>query len=344
MPNYHNPVKLLSMRDLDGNLPEIYIDESNRSAGKTTYYNRWFIREFKEKGDIFMLLYRFDYELDSVSEKFFSEIGRLFYKSDEMTEKHYPKRKYTELFLNGKTCGFAVALNNADFVKKFSHKFALVERMLFDEFQSETNHYAPDEITKFQSIHRSVARGNGKQTRRVPVYMLSNGVSLLNPYYTVFDVSSRLKPDTHYLRGRGWVLSRTVNEDAKKSYQASGFAAAFAKDAYSKFSGENVYLNDNVIFIEKPNGKSRYIATIANAETICGIYEYPESGILFVSNSYDKTFPVKYTTTAAAVNVDFAAPRAGLGILSVYRDYFSSGRVRFADLNCKKCFFDFASY
>ena len=55
--------------------------------------------------------------------------------------------------------------------------------MIFDEFQSETNHYCTDEIRKFISVHTSVARGQGKQSRYVPVFMLSNPVSIINPYF-----------------------------------------------------------------------------------------------------------------------------------------------------------------
>ena len=40
MPNYYDGTKLLSMRDLNGDIPEIYICTSNRTAGKTTYFNR----------------------------------------------------------------------------------------------------------------------------------------------------------------------------------------------------------------------------------------------------------------------------------------------------------------
>lgn len=54
---------------------------------------------------------------------------------------------------------------------------------MFDEFQSENNDYCPNEVQKFISVHTSVARGQGKQLRYVPVYMLSNPVTLLNPYY-----------------------------------------------------------------------------------------------------------------------------------------------------------------
>ena len=40
MPQYYDGTKLLSMQDMNGNKPEIYISTSNRSAGKTTYFNR----------------------------------------------------------------------------------------------------------------------------------------------------------------------------------------------------------------------------------------------------------------------------------------------------------------
>ena len=40
-----------------------------------------------------------------------------------------------------------------------------------------------DEIRKFLSIHTSIARGKGEQVRHVPVYMLGNQVSIINPYY-----------------------------------------------------------------------------------------------------------------------------------------------------------------
>lgn len=44
-----------------------------------------------------------------------------------------------------KSCGYAVAINKADQIKKESHFLADVTCIIFDEFQSETNNYAPDE-------------------------------------------------------------------------------------------------------------------------------------------------------------------------------------------------------
>lgn len=68
-----------------------------------------------------------------------------------------------------------------------------ITKLLFDEFQSETNHYCSDEIRKFISLHTSIARGNGEQVKYVPVYMLSNAVTIINPYYVEMGITDRLK-------------------------------------------------------------------------------------------------------------------------------------------------------
>ena len=88
-----------------------------------------------------------------------------------MVAKRKAKGVYYELYLQKTNseklehCGYAFALNNADSIKRYSHLFSDISHMLFDEFQSETNHYCTDEIRKFLSIHTSVARGQGEQVR-----------------------------------------------------------------------------------------------------------------------------------------------------------------------------------
>ena len=37
---YYDGAKLLSMKDINGQQPEIYICTTNRTGGKTTYFNR----------------------------------------------------------------------------------------------------------------------------------------------------------------------------------------------------------------------------------------------------------------------------------------------------------------
>ena len=49
MGDYYDGTKLLSMTDLNGNQPELYLTTGNRSIGKTTWFNRYAVKRFKEK-------------------------------------------------------------------------------------------------------------------------------------------------------------------------------------------------------------------------------------------------------------------------------------------------------
>ena len=53
---YYDGTKLLSLKDINGNTPEIYISTSNRTGGKTTYFNRLAVNRFKKNKSKFMLI------------------------------------------------------------------------------------------------------------------------------------------------------------------------------------------------------------------------------------------------------------------------------------------------
>ena len=46
MANYYDGTKLLSLKDINGNVPEIYICTTNRTGGKTTYFGRLVVISF----------------------------------------------------------------------------------------------------------------------------------------------------------------------------------------------------------------------------------------------------------------------------------------------------------
>ena len=80
MAEYYDGGKLLSLMDLHGNKPEIYVSTSNRSAGKTTYFNRLAVRRWLRKHEKFALLYRYNYELPDAAEQFFKDIQIFIFK------------------------------------------------------------------------------------------------------------------------------------------------------------------------------------------------------------------------------------------------------------------------
>lgn len=344
MGNYYDGTKLLSLTDINGNRPEIYMCTTNRTGGKTTYFGRLVVNRFLDKREKFGLLYRYNYELDDCAEKFFKDIGELFFNGYTMTSKKRAKGIYHELYLNGEPCGYAVSINSADQVKKNSHFFSDVKRLIFDEFQSESNTYCPNEIKKFISVHTSMARGQGEQNRYLPVYMLSNPVSIINPYYVELGISSRLTDETRFLRGDGFVLEQGFIESAADAQKNSGFNKAFSRNSYVAYSSESVYLNDNKAFVDRPQGVGRYMATLKYNGQTYGIREFAEAGVIYCDDRADETFPLKITVTTDDHELNYVMLKRNDLFLFNLRYYFERGCFRFKDLRCKEAVLKSLSY
>lgn len=341
---YYDGTKLLSMLDINGEKPEIYMCTTNRTGGKTTYFGRLCLNRFLGKGEKFALIYRYNYELDDIVDKFYKDLGSLFFPTHTMTSKRRASGIFHELFLDEKSCGYALSLNSADQIKKYSHLFSDVMRMIFDEFQSESNHYCNDETKKFISVHTSVARGQGEQVRYVPVYMLSNTVSIINPYYIEMGISARLKDNTKFLRGNGFVLEQGFIESASAGQKSSGFNKAFCNNSYVAYSSECVYLNDNKSFIDKPTGRSKYICTLKYKGSEFGVKEFTENGFIYCDDKPDTTFPMRITVTTADHSVNYVMLKRNDFFLTNLRYLFERGAFRFKDMRCKEAVLSALSY
>ena len=341
---YYDGTRLLSMLDINGNKPEIYLCTTNRTGGKTTYFGRLCINRFLDKNEKFGLIYRYNYELDDVVDKFYKDLGSLFFSGHTMTGKKRASGIFHELFLDEKSCGYALSLNSADQIKKYSHLFSDISRLIMDEFQSETNHYCTDEVKKFISIHTSIARGQGEQVRYVPVYMLSNPVTIINPYYIELGISSRLKNETKFLKGDGFVLEQGYVESASLEQEKSGFNRAFSGNNYTAYSSQAVYLNDNKAFIDKPKGKNIYLCTLKYRGREYALKEYTEEGYIYCDDNPDTSFKTKITTTTDDHNINYVMLKRNDFLLSNLRFLFEKGCFRFKDMRCKEAVLSALSY
>ena len=344
MDKYYDGTKLLSMKDINGETPSIYLCTTNRTGGKTTYFSRLLTNKFKKQNKKFAILYRFNYELDECADKFFKDINGLFFKDDVMTSKRRAAGIFHELYLNDISCGYAISINSADQIKKYSHLLSDTEAIMFDEFQSETNHYCNDEVKKLMSVYTSIARGQGEQMRNIPLYMIGNPVSLINPYYVELGISTRLVAETKFLRGDGFVLEQGYVESAAIAQKQSGFMRAFSKNDYSNYASQGVYLNDNLAFVEHPDGRSRYIATIKFGNHNFGIREYPDDGIIYCDDKADLSFPFKIAVTTDEHQINYVMLKRNDLFITNLRWYFERGCFRFKNLKCKEALLKAISY
>lgn len=341
MSIYYDGVKLLSMKDLRKQRPEIYISDGNRTAGKTTYFNRLMINRFKRKGLKFGLIYRYKYELEGVADRFFKDIKGLFFKND-ILKGNIIEKNYTLLSLNGEVCGYALPLKGADFIKKHSHLFNDIDMLLFDEFQPEDGIYLKDEVKRLRSIHTSIARGKGKLVRYVPLVMCSNSVDLLNPYYMAMGISERLKEDTKFLRGDGWVMEHVYNPAAAEAQKQSGFNRAFSGDKYGEYLTSNKYLNNSAAFVEKMTGDNKLLCNFISAGEYYAIRLYESTQLLYISDNPDKT-RLTYAITALDHFKGSVLLNKKMPLYQSTRAAFDLGRIRFKNQKCKHALFTFLS-
>ena len=332
------------MRDINGNKPEIFMCTANNTAGKTTYFSRLLVNRFLDGNGKFMLIYRFNYELDECADKFYRDISDLFFNGSVMQQKKRASGSFVELYIDGNSCGYAVSLNNVDNVKKFSHFFSDVKRMFMDEFQSETDNYCNNEINKFRALHKAVARGHGEMVRYVPVYMCANPITILNPYYVKMGISARINNTTKFLKGDGFVLEQGFNQAASNAQKQSAFNRAFGNDQYSKFTSDAVYLNDNYAFVDEPQGFPNYIATLRYDGQDFAVKEYQNLGIIYCDTRVDNTFPVKITVTTEDHQINYVMLRNNDMFLDKMRYFFRRGCFRFKDIRCKEAILNALSY
>ena len=342
MSDFYDGTKLLSLSDLNGNKPEIFISTSNRSAGKTTFFNRMLINSFKKRGEYFLLLYRFKYELANCDKKFFNEINILFFPKDKMTAKTCAKGLYVELYLNGILCGFATSLNCADNLKKYSHIFSNVNTILMDEFQSEQNNYCQNEIDKFISIHTSVARGGGKQSRYVKTILVGNPVDILNPYYTALNIGYRLEQNTKFLRGDGYVLEQGFNKSASNSQNSSIFNRAFSDNDYMQYNLNGIYLNNDYSLIEKKTGNNTYLCTLIYKNKRYCVRLYDDN-TMYCGDNVDHSFSTVYSVGQIVANVPLIS-QANIYLISLIQKCFKNGMFKFKKLECKEAIFNIFNY
>lgn len=353
MSEYYDGNRLLSMMDINGNKPEIFMCSSNRSAGKTTFFNRRVFKRWLDYGEKFCLVYRFNYELDDVADKFFKDIGALFFSGVELVSKKKARGMYVEIYRKlyeeqkpeeMEVVGYAVALNNADAIKKLSHLLSDCTCMLMDEFQSETGHYCANEVEKLMSVHTSLARGRGQQVKYLPIYMISNPVSILNPYYTALGIAERLRDDTKMLRGDGFVLEVSYNNSVAEKQQESAFNRAFKNESYTAYAGQGVYLKDNKAFIEKPEGFGNYLATIKADGCEYAILEYRDLGLIYVSDKVDYSFKFRISVTLDDHSINYVMLKSNEFFIGNMRYLFDRGCFRFKNLKCKSATLKLLSY
>ena len=329
-------------KDINGKKPLIYIVSTNRSGGKTTAFLKMAFEDNIEKEEECVLFYRKRTELTG-SEKIFEEMICREYPEQSVSGKMMIDNLIYQIWREDehgkKPLGYAVAFKGSDDLKKYSPIFQKVTKCLLDEFQKEDGRYLKDECSLLLSAYTSISRGQGKQSRPVELYLLGNNISILNPYYFKLGITKRLKKDTKFMRGDGWVLEQGFNASASKALGENSVIRALSGKRELNYLLSKEYLIDVDKFITNPSGKSRYLCTIIYDEIKIGVREF-ENGEIHCNNKVDPSSLYTFAFTDASHSNDTVILRKGSFLWKTIRDGYDGAYLTFSSHEIKNVIFE----
>lgn len=343
---YYNGYELLSKLDRNGNKPEIFISTSNRSAGKSTFFNGYSVSRFLKYGEKTTLLFRYKYEIEgnNAINSFFPAVQELFFPELEMFCEVGLKNVYSNIYIKAKNdekvylFGHAISLSARNQIKKYSNMLNDTARILFDEFQPEDKRYLKNEVEALESIHTSLSRGGGSQSKYLPLIMISNLVDFNNPYYSALDVINDMDINCNFYRGNGFVIEQGFNESSASAHKKSMFSRAFENSEYKKMTEQKTYLQTDYNGIIKINDLSGfYVCNLKHKNKYYCCRLLTDLGIYYISENYDKTFNLSFACTKSDID-NTAVFIQSNRIIDLMKKQFFKGNMKFSNFSCREAF------
>jgi hypothetical protein len=251
-----------------------------RSTGKTYFYKRHCVKQFKKNGKMFAYVRRYKDELKGLG-SFFDAIKQEF-PDDEFTVKG------RELFINGKKCGQAFQLSKWQTYK--SQEYPDYDFIMFDEFirEKDNSNYIPEDCKAFLNLMHTIFRDR-PNTRAV---CLSNAVSIVNPYFLYF----KLVPDVNkrYNAYRDALIEIPPTKEFADAFRQTRFGQLIDGTDYGDMALDNEFTGDNYTFVEKRSKNSRFQFTIIYKGMNLGLWTDSKQGLMFISQDHDPSTKMKF--------------------------------------------------
>ena len=255
----------------------------NRGAGKTYGCKKYVIQRFLKYKKQFIYLRRYAKELKKIK-KFFDAVAK------EFPECEF-KVKGKEFYINGELAGYCQELSTSKIEK--SNEFPEVETIIFDEFIIDKGvyHYLPDEVTNFLEFYETVAR-----LRDVKVFFLSNAITMINPYFTYFNINIPFNDKKIYAKDDK-LIQIYNNVGFIKLKKQTRFGKLIDGTEYGNYNMNNTFLRDNKTFLKKKSGNCELFFTFKYKNEIYGVWKNLKEGEIFVSEDSDPTRKITYCIT-----------------------------------------------
>lgn len=305
---------------------------TNRGFGKTFGAKCSVIKKFIKKGEQFVYVRRYKTELNDIHKFFDSPDLRKKFKT------HTFEVKGKTFYIDGKIAGYAIALSTSQKLKSVDYPF--VTTIIFDEFIVDKGciRYLTNEVDVFLDLFETISR----KRNNVKAYLLANNVSIVNPYFTYFDVTPKKTERFTIARDGELVIEMCTDTVFINEKLETKFGKLIKGTKYADYSIYNNSLRDSEVFIEKrPKRNTSPVMSITYNAEVAMIWLDYKTGIFYCDDKYMKTCN-EYVLSCDDHNPNTLLNASGinLNMLKQLISYFQVGRVRFSDQNVKHLMYD----
>lgn len=302
-----------------------------RGIGKSYGAKKMVIKDFIKNGNQFVYMRRYKTELETAVSTFFDDIIANNEFGEDVEFKVKKNKEITTFEVNGETAGYAIALSTSNILKSTS--FPLVKTVIYDEFIIDKGvyHYLKDEPIKLLDSLETIGR-----LRDIKCFLLGNAVSIINPLFTYFNLSTPYGGEFKTFKDGLIVVHCPVNKEYEQAKKASKFGRLIEGTEYGDYAISNKWLRDSTTFIEKKSAGSVYWATIIINGQNLGIWRDFDSGFVYLDTHYNPNTTFKLACTAEDHQENtILASLSSNPIIKLIVIAFKNGNLRFSSMKVK---------
>lgn len=309
-----------------------------RSAGKSTGFLIFLLKEFIEKGRQFIYVRRTDKELAKTAEHAFDNAVTIYNRYYNGKRNPIDKFEYTagKYYLDGELAGYAIPLNLQNEFK--SLPFGDVFYIVYDEFLvsdetggrylgSKDNPFK--EVEAIMSLYISVDRGIDRAYRNeVRVIFIGNNKKYTSPIFMRMNIDRYLSRESKFInpKNTAWVVEQTLTVSALDDSKNSN-AYKLSTDFNKAYSFEGGLFDDP--FIGRTDRRVNPMCNLKYKGSTFGVgVEQGGPGRLVIrSKKYAKCVELALTMDDHSPNYALAVDWRLSGLMVQIRDAITSGRV-----------------
>lgn len=307
-----------------------------RGTGKSYAVKKMIINNFIKKKEEFVYIRRTKVELEkAATPEFFKDIANEFPDTE-----FYIKGE--RMYINGEVAGYFIPLSGQ--AKYKSVPYPNVKTILFDEFIDFNGRYLKNEIFTFLELISTIVRDRDD----VRCLLCGNNVSIINPYYTYFNIRPTGNRNIIVSKTNPEVILEIVNNTPQMNNRLknSKFGRFIEGTSYGEYNINNKALNDNDNFIlkDKPLGSKFLFSLIYNNKEY-GVWVSYEEGIYHINNQFNPNSFARYALqkkdhTDNVILLSNLRKQADIKNLILFFQY---GQVYFNNLETKNTLFEIFS-